>query len=391
MCKQHATPRAHTGSASEPGVFLMNDRTRVGFVGVGVMGQCAHLRNYVHLPECEVIALAELRAELGQRVAKRYGVSHVYRTWEDMVEKEKLDALVASQPFTRHGLILSGLLRTGLPVFSEKPLASSVEIGEEIVTAEREGGGFLMVGYHKRSDPATMYAKDQIDGFCASGELGKITYIRITMPAGDWIAGGFYDLIDSDEPPAALECDPPSEGMNGAAARKFIEFSNYYIHQINLMRHLMGSPYHIRHVAENERVLAVEGENGVCGTIEMSPYVTSIDWHEQALVCFEHGYVKIILPAPVALNRPGSVEIMKDPGNGSTPITLFPSLPWNHAMRQQAVNFVRAVRGEIAPLCTATEALEDLKNAMEYLNLWEMNQVRAAAVQQDPRLAEALK
>ena len=35
-------------------------RTRIGFVGVGFMGQCAHLRNYAVLPECEVVAIAEL-------------------------------------------------------------------------------------------------------------------------------------------------------------------------------------------------------------------------------------------------------------------------------------------------------------------------------------------
>ena len=29
---------------------------RIGFVGVGGMGQCAHLRNYVTVPDCEGLA-----------------------------------------------------------------------------------------------------------------------------------------------------------------------------------------------------------------------------------------------------------------------------------------------------------------------------------------------
>ena len=48
-----------------------------------------------------------------------------------------------------------------------------------------------MIGYHKRSDPASMYAKAEIDRLKASGELGRMTYVRILMPSGDWVAGGF--------------------------------------------------------------------------------------------------------------------------------------------------------------------------------------------------------
>jgi predicted dehydrogenase len=73
------------------------------------------------------------------------------------------------------------------------------------------------------------------------------------------------------------------------------------------------------------------------------------------------------LPAPLASNRPGKVIIYRDPGNGATPEQVEPTLPWVHAMRQQAVNFVNAIKGETTPLCEAAEALEDLKIAREYL------------------------
>jgi hypothetical protein len=56
-----------------------------------------------------------------------------------------------------------------------------------------------MVGYHKRSDPATMWAKDQIEQFKQSGEIGKLNYIRLVMPAGDWIANGFSELITAED------------------------------------------------------------------------------------------------------------------------------------------------------------------------------------------------
>jgi hypothetical protein len=38
-------------------------------------------------------------------------------------------------------------------------------------------------------------------------------------------------------------------------------------------------------------------------------------------------------------------------------------------MRRQAINFISAIRCEMKPLCTAEEALEDLKVAREYIRL----------------------
>ena len=71
----------------------------------------------------------------------------------------------------------------------------------------------------------------------------------------------------------------------------------------------------------------------------------------------------------MASNRPGSVTIYRDPGNGATPQMTAPTLPWIHAMRQQAMNFVAAIKGERPPMCLAQEALEDLKVAKQYTEL----------------------
>jgi predicted dehydrogenase len=350
---------------------MKDARVRIGFVGVGGMGQAAHLRNYATIPECEVAALSELRPELGRKVAAKYGIPKVYRTFEEMLAKEKLDALVASQPFTRHGTLIPEVLKAGIPVFTEKPLAASVPMGEKIVAAAKASGTWHMVGYHKRSDPATMYAKAEIDRLRATKELGRLTYVRVLMPAGDWVANGFMDNVGTEEKTGALVEDPRDPSMDESAWKAYIGFVNYYIHQVNLLRHLLGEPYTVAHADPTGVLLVGRSASGVPCTLEMTPYQTTIDWQESALVTFEKGYVRLDLPAPLASNRPGTVEILRDPGNGAVPVTSFPQLPWVHAMRQQAINFIRAVRGEMKPLCDSVEALEDLKVAREYLRLWK--------------------
>jgi len=346
----------------------MGGKVRIGFCGVGTMGQCAHLRNYYTLPGCEVAAIAEPRSKTAARVAERYGVPKVYAGASEMLAAEKLDAIVAAQPFTRHGLLLPELLGAHVPVFIEKPLASTLEAAERILAAERDSGTWIMVGYHKRSDPASVYARDRVAALKASGEGGRLKYIRVTMPPGDWIQHGFDELVNEGDEAPKLERDPPAADMDEETFGRYVAFVNYYIHQVNLVRFLLGESYEFTWADPGGVVLAGRSESGATVVIEMAPYSTSMTWEESVLVEFERGYVKLELPAPLVLNRAGTVEVLVDP-EGGTPEITRPHLPSVHAMRQQAMNFIAAVRGEREPTCTATEALEDLKLAREYIRL----------------------
>ena len=350
----------------------MDERpVRIGFVGVGSMGQCAHLRNYAGLPGCEVVALAELRADVARKVAARYGVPAVYESHRQMLEHEQLDGIVASQPFARHGTLLPELVARGVPVFIEKPLAGSIESARKVLDAARRSGAWIMVGYHKRSDPATVYARREIDSLRTSGELGRLTYVRILMPAGDWIAEGFSGMVTGEGEAPRLEWDPPAPDMPANVFEKYTRFVNYYIHQVNLMRHMLCEGYEVAYADPSGVLLVVKSRSGVPGVIEMSPYSTTVDWQESVLVAFEKGWVSLELPAPLAVNRPGKVTVYRDQGGGRTPVATTPTLPWVHAMKAQAMTFVRAIRGEAKPPCDAEEALEDLVVAREYIRMVE--------------------
>jgi predicted dehydrogenase len=350
---------------------MKTTRPRIGFVGTGKMGQAAHLRNYASLPECEVVALAELRPALAARVAARFGIPRTYASAEEMIAREQLDGIVASQQFTRHGVVLPELLRAGLPVFIEKPLACSLPVAESLVAADRAAGGKLMVGYHKRSDVATIRAKAEIDRLRQSGELGKLRYLRLTMPPGDFIAGGFDELIPGEDFPAPLATDPTEPGLDAATTRLFIDFVNFSIHQLNLIRHLLGESYEVVYADPTKVLVIGRSASGLPITLEMAPYGTTVDWQESALATFEHGYVKLALPAPLVINQSGSVEIFRDNRKLGEGGKFRPELPHEHAMRTQAKNFLRFVRGEAPPPCGAAEALEDLRVARSWLKLFK--------------------
>lgn len=344
---------------------------RIGFVGVGTMGQCAHLRHYATLPDCQVVALAELRAQTGQAVAARYGIPACYRDARAMLAAEQLDALVASQPFTRHGVILDELLAADLPIFIEKPLAWSVPVGERLAALAQQRRSRIMIGYHKRCDPAVIRAKAEIAHWQSTGVCGQLRYVRVTMPPGDWISGGFVGRIDAGDPPPNLPGDPRPDDLDEAAHRRYILFVNYYIHQVNLLRHLLGEDYQVQFADAAGVLLVGRSASGVTCTLEMAPYQTTHDWQESALVCFERGWLRIDLPAPLEQTHAGTLTIMQDdPQQARRWQPILPAVP---AMRQQAQQFLAFVRGEAPAPCSPTEALRDLRLTSDYFHLKEQS------------------
>lgn len=350
--------------------MAQNRVVRIGCVGVGGMGQIAHLRNYVAIDGCEVAAIAELRPKLAERAAKRYGVEKVYGSHAEMLDSEQLDGVVAIQPFDLHAKLLPEVYPRVKHLLTEKPLAVSVSGGRALATAAAEAGCVHMVGYHKRSDPATEYARQVIDTWRADGRMGQMQYVRITMPAGDWTGSAFSDLMKSDEPCGPLDREPESAtGLPAETHKKYVAFVNYYIHQMNLLRHLLSEGYRVTYAEPSGVLLAAESDTGIPAVIEMTPYRTTLDWHESALVAFETGYVKLDLPAPLATYRAGRVEVYTDPGGGEQPRHEWPVMPPVHAMRRQAENFVAVCRGDMPPPCDAAEAVEDLLAAEQYIRL----------------------
>jgi predicted dehydrogenase len=345
-------------------------KIKLAFAGVGGMGQAAHLRNYAGLhDDCEVVALAELRPKQAQAIARVYNIPRVYSEISEMLKHEKVDAIVAAQPFTRHGILIPEIALAGVPIFSEKPIAASYAVGEQVVKAVEANNTWHMVGYHKRSDPATIYARDAIADLKASREIGKMNYVRICMPPGDWVPGGWADNVQTDDPIPQLALDPKPTDMDEETAADYEAFVNYYIHQVNLLRFLLGESYEVTYADSAKVLFIAHSASGVPCTIEMAAYSTTIDWQESALVAFERGHVKLTLPAPMAYHQSGTVEVFKDPGNGVTPITTRPQMPMLHAMRNQALNFIKAVRGDAPAPCLAQEALEDLRIARDYIRL----------------------
>jgi len=340
-------------------------KVKVGFVGVGFMGQLAHLSQYVRWPElCDVVAISDLRYEMANEVGRRYGIPNVYRSHKEMFANEKLDAVVAPQPYGHHRAIIPEVLKEKIPLFTEKPLALSVEAGQELVDLAAKDNILYMVGYHKRSDPAMEYAKMKVRDWQKTGVAGKMRMVRVQMPPGNWVSGApAMVLTEEPYPPIVRETTVP--GFDEEHATAYDVFVNYYIHQVNALRFFLGD-ISLSYADPSGVMLAVHNQEGVCGSLEMATYNTSNDWQEKVFIGFEKGYIKVDLTPPLADRNASRITIMED---YAQQIITQPILPPLSAMTNQARNFLLAVRGERPAPCIAAEAVKDLQLARDYIRM----------------------
>ncbi len=344
-------------------------KLRIAFVGAGKQAQSAHLRHYTTLDDCEVIAIVDKDLDLCARVAARFGVPGSYGSHEELLKEEAPDALVVTLPPKPSGeQTICEILEAGVPLIVEKPLGGSPKGSERIAERAQRSGTLMRVAFHKRSDPATVAAKRVIDRLKETGELGRMTYVRVhACLAGDWIANGYRGTVPGT---AKFPNDPHPDddfpGMDAAARKRFPRFVGGYGHQFDWMRCLVGEPFAIRYAEPTGVLLAVETESGVPAAFECTPYSSTRDWIEYAEVCFEHGYIRIDLPPPLAIHRAGTVTFFRDEGPEGKSERTSPVLPYECAMYQQAVHFLAELRGESTPLCDPSQAHESVSIAAEW-------------------------
>jgi predicted dehydrogenase len=339
-------------------------KTKIGFLGCGYMGQNAHLSNYVELDSCEVVALCDAKKKQAELVAARYGVPKVYDTEKELLSDPEIEGVVAAQYFEYHTDTAPRILAAGKHVLTEKPLCVYPQNGVKLVDAAARAGRIHMVANHKRSDPASEYAAEQIRAWKRSGEAGKFKYLRVTMPPGDWVAGA-DKVIKTDEQVKENAREPRPAGVSDEFHKAMNSFVNYYIHQVNLMGFFFDEDFRLACAEKSGVLLAVESVSGIPGILEMSPYSTNQEWHEAALACFEKGFVKVELPAPLAAQHAGKVTVYRNTREGEYYTT--PVLPYISAMRNQAANFIKAIKGEKRAPCTSADAVKDLQIAWDYI------------------------
>ncbi|MBS1843829.1 MAG: Gfo/Idh/MocA family oxidoreductase [Actinobacteria bacterium] len=131
-----ARPDAAAASAGRSGPL------NVGFIGCGhVSGE--YLQSCPMHPEITAYACADLDRGLAEKQAREHGVPHAYSP-DELLADPDVELVVNLTPPTVHAEVSLGAIAAGKHVFSEKPLAPTLEEGREILDAAEKAG--VLVG-----------------------------------------------------------------------------------------------------------------------------------------------------------------------------------------------------------------------------------------------------
>lgn len=123
---------------------------RIAVVGVGHLGR-HHARLLRGLPGCELVGVVDTSAAAREQVAALHGV----RAWSDHRQLVgEVEAATVVVPTRLHREVAGFLLEHGIDVLVEKPIARSVQEGEELVELANQGRRVLQVGHVERFNPA---------------------------------------------------------------------------------------------------------------------------------------------------------------------------------------------------------------------------------------------
>lgn len=182
----------------------MTARLRIGMIGLGGVATRSHLPALAALPEAVVQAGAEIDAYQAARTQQRFAIPRVYGDYQEMLEKEPLDAVYVCLPNTLHHQAASAALARGLHVYCEKPVGLSAGEAQDLADQAGRAGLVLMPGYHLRFHEHFTRARDLL----ANRRLGRIIQVQASAvysgpyrgwdPKSDWYfdprsGGPLYD------------------------------------------------------------------------------------------------------------------------------------------------------------------------------------------------------
>lgn len=165
---------------------------RYGLIGLGSMGR-HHARNIRALEGAELVAVADPYGD-------KFNVAGDLEVLPDVdaLIDAGIDAAMVAVPTGQHAEVALKLADAGVHTMVEKPLASTIEEGEQLVEAFESKGLIGAVGYVERCNPALLEMRRRI----AEGQLGKVYQIttrrQSPFPARIADVGVVKDLATHD-------------------------------------------------------------------------------------------------------------------------------------------------------------------------------------------------
>lgn len=313
---------------------------RVGIIGCGLIGH----KRAESLPPGYLRAVADISLERAQKLAAMYPGIEAYTDWNEMISRNDIDIIVVSTTNNWLSPVTLAAVQAGKHVLVEKPAACHFSEIDPILTAAREQGVKVTVGYNLRFHPALKKAHEIIK----SMELGSLMYIR-----GRYGHGGRLGYEKE------WRADPAISGGG--------ELLDQGVHMIDLSRWFLGDFSEIRGAVhtffwkmsvEDNGFIYLKNKAGQVAWLQVS----CTEWKNLfsfEIFC-EKGKLQIDgIGGSYGTERLTCYRMLPEMGPPETTIWEypFPDMSW----KQEFDEFVRIIRQDDIPAPDLNDAREALK------------------------------
>lgn len=134
---------------------------------VGVIGAGGHATDQIypclHTLPVRLVAVCDLDEAKASHNAQTYGAEAVYTDHSKMLHDAHIDAVIICVGADEHSKLAIDVLKAGLPVWTEKPPASSALHAHEVLDVSRRTGQVCMTGFMKRFAPVYQKAHSAVE------------------------------------------------------------------------------------------------------------------------------------------------------------------------------------------------------------------------------------
>jgi predicted dehydrogenase len=169
---------------------------RIGVIGYGYWGPNL-VRNFAEVRDCQVVAVADGRAERRALVQARYPAVDTTGDYSELLSDPNVDAVAIATPVSTHYPLALEALRAGKHVWVEKPITQTSDEAAHLIEEAEKRNLVLHVDHTFVYTGAVRKIKDLV----SSGSIGKIYYydsVRVNLGLFQRDVNVIWDLAVHD-------------------------------------------------------------------------------------------------------------------------------------------------------------------------------------------------
>ncbi|MEI3282679.1 MAG: Gfo/Idh/MocA family oxidoreductase [Enterocloster sp.] len=138
---------------------MSRNKLRVGVIGVGYVASNNFLPVFPRFDDVELSGIMANHLESAKKAQRLCGAQQVVQSLEELVKLD-LDCAFVLTPKACHAEQISFLLKAGIDVYSEKPMATTLKDADHMAELSEQTGRKLMIGFNRRYAPVCQKAKE---------------------------------------------------------------------------------------------------------------------------------------------------------------------------------------------------------------------------------------